>query len=421
MGRSIFLLIPLALLSGPVCGVDIGGRLTSSLYTYESRQSDTTSTFWVRASQGLRLELSDLGIKGVSFHTYLRGTTDLSKPTPADPGLRVFHAHLAWKRERYRFQLGRQRIQAGVGSGAIDGVRGDLEWGKIALTLFAGPLAPLTGEAEVGSWSAGHLWGARLSTSRFFSTDLALSFADRSRAPKVYAAPSQYLGFTGQPATQLQRLVGLDLGRRFRGGHTLYARLDYDGEAGIIRRAEASGRCVFSPRFAIQAEWFRRVPSILSGSLFSVFPSAAYQEWGTRFYLLLRPELQLTAHLAALFLDGDSAQRLGLTAAIGQCYTLGYYRSMGYAHPGDGLTGSVCHPVGRKLQFTGEFNLTSYERSEEAGEREELATGALGLTYRPNPKIAIDLELQGLRNPLYASDLRLFLRGSWRFFKRGER
>lgn len=417
----ITLLLFLAVLNAPARGLQINGRLTSSLYTYEGQKNAATTTGYLRAYQSLRLDLGDLVLPGLSFHTYLRGTSDLTEQSEADPRLRIYSTYLTWKKSRYQIHLGRQRIYAGVGYGSIDGMRTHAKIAGFDLTFYAGMLVPLNTSAEVNSWSAGNLWGARLSTRRFFGTNLSLSFANREREREAYEQPGQYSGLLVGPQAIVQRLIGLDLNRHFAAGHNLYGRLDFDLKDESLRRAEVSARYAVSSNLSAQVEWFRRAPSVFYNSIFSVFPSEVYREIGTRLFYAVKPGLQLTAHFANVLYDGDSAQRLGLIAGIGAHYSIGYYRSMGYSRASDGLVGSIFYPFTRKLLLKGELDLSSYERAENIDDREELVTGSLGLTYRPTRSLSLDLQVQGLRNPVYVSDTRLFLRGSWRFFKRGER
>ena len=404
----------------PAAALTVSGRLTSSLYAYEVQDLDSSATTHLRGHQSLRLDLSRLAAPALSLHTYVRGTTDLADAADTDPRLRIYNAYLAWKKTNYRLHLGRQRIYAGVGSGAIDGGRADIEFRGLKLTAYAGTLVPLGRSTDISSWSAGHLWGARLSTERFFNIAAALSLALRARQPEAYDQPGTYSGVQATPAAVERRLLGLDLNRRFAGGHSLYGRLDYDLEDEILRRSAVSGRYVLSPRLSAQGEWFQRQPAIFANSIFSAFPSEKFQEIGARLYYRARPDLQLSLHFASLLYDGDSARRAGLTASLGQHYSVGYYHSGGYARASDGLVGSVHYPVGRKLLLRGELDLTAYERYEDADEREELATGSLGLTYRPDRKTFVEVEVQGLRNPVYANDARLLIRGSRRFFKGGK-
>lgn len=421
MRIPIFLLVFLVGQSASLFGLNLDGRLTSSLYTYEGQKTDTTSIAYLRAYQSVRLNLSHLGASQLSFQTYVRGTTDLREQADTDPRLRLYSANLVWKEQNYQFRLGRQRIYAGVGYGTIDGLRGNFKLSGFNLALYAGPLVPLDKSADLNSWSAGHLWGARIGTSRFFGTDLSLSVASRERESTAYADIGRYSEKLIPSQVIVQRLVGLDIHRRFAPGHTLYGRLDYDLKDASVRRVEVRGRYSLAPSLSVQAEWLRRSPAVFYNSIFSVFPSEDYQEIGGRLYYTLNPGLQLTAHFSTLLYDGDSAQRLGLVASIGDHYSIDYYRSMGYARASDGLVGSLYYPLGRKFLFRGELDLATYERYEQAEERDELVTGSLGLTYRPTRRTFLELQLQGLRNPLYASDARLFLRGSWHFFKRGEK
>ncbi|MFA6107289.1 MAG: hypothetical protein WDA75_00840 [Candidatus Latescibacterota bacterium] len=421
MLRGVLFSAFVAVLAGSAHGVQVNGRLTSSLSTYEGQATDGTSATYARVHQGLSLDASDLGSSSLSFHTYLRGSTDLAESAETDPSLRLFSAYLAWRKVGHRVLLGRQYVQAGVGRGSIDGVRADLTFKVAKLTLFAGPLAPRDGDAELGAWSDGNLWGARIGSKRLWSTDLALSVARLERKPWAYAGPGRYSGTAGSDESRVQTLAGLDLGRQSRAGHGAYLRLEYDGEAQVLRRAETSGRWVISPRTVLEAEWLRREPTILTGSVFSVFPSSPYQEFGVRVHLTARPGLRLHGHLATVLLDGDSAQRLGLTVDLAEGYSLGYYRTMGYARLSDGVVGSVWLPLGRQWVLQGHADLTAYERDETSGGRDEAAAAGLGLNYRPSRALGLEADLQAVRNPQYAFDTRLFLRATWSFFKRGDR
>ena len=415
-------LILLAVWPGPARSLNISGRASTSLYSYESesRQDDATSTTHVRAYQGVRLAVDRLGIPTVSFHTFFRGTTDFLEEAETDPRLQILNAYLSWKSSDYRVDCGRQRVYAGVGSGTIDGVRG---WAALAgaeLTVFAGPLVPLRDSTDLNSWSQGHLWGARIATERFLDTAIAVSLAERQRQPAAYDDPGRYSGFEGERSAVVQRLAGIDLNRRFAGGHSLYGRLDFDLKDEQLRRVEASGRYALSSRVAVRADWYRRKPSLFHNSILGVFSSDDYQEVGARLYYNMKAGLRFTAHIAHLLYDGDSAQRLGVTASVGQHYSLGYYRSMGYAGASDGLVGSLHYALGRRLLLRGALDLAAYERYQEVDERDELVTGSLGLTYRATRKVSLDVQAQGLRNPHHSSSMRLFVRGNWRFF-RGEK
>ncbi len=421
MLRRAVISAAVVLLAGSAHGVGVSGRLTSSLYTYQSEGLDSISTTYARVHQAVNLDLTDLGSRNLAFHTYLRATTDLAEKAAGDPSLRAINAYLTWQQQGQRLTLGRQRVQAGAGRGTIDGVRADLSAAGTRLTLFAGPLAPADGSAELGKWSAGRLWGARLAPPRLAATDLAVSVARLEREPGAYADSGRFSHTLGATQMRQQTLAGLDAGRQFGSHHSAYLRLEYDAETATLRRAETRCRWAVSSRTSLEAEWLRREPGLLAGSVLSVFPSSAYQEMGLRAHLQANPALRLHGNVATVRLDGDDAWRLGLSADLEGGYSLGYYRTMGYSRLSDGLVGSLYRPLGRRCVLQGQADLTSYERDDADDSREEAAAASLGVSFRPTRALNLQADVQAVRNAMYAVDTRLFARATWSFFTRGNR
>ncbi len=399
-------ILGLALLAGlnrPAAALVVDGRLTSTLYNYEALKDSATTTF-LRANQGLRLDLSGLGARALSFHTYMQGSTDFQEEAASDPRLRLYHAYFAWKQDANELQLGRQRISAGAGLGRVDGARFTRRGKGWDLDLYAGALAPLDRGVGLGSWSEGNLWGARVRTSRWLGADLGLSFARRQRE-------------LASGSDLVRQLASLEGRRLWRGKHHLYARLDYDQQQSELQRAEVDARLALAPRLSVQANWLRRLPVVYEGSYFSIFPQDAYQEAGASLYFSATDQVQVAASFAQIIYADDHAQRLGLALSSGTHYTVGYHRTMGYARASDGLAGSLHYRLGRNLALRGQLDLATFERYEEAEERDGLASGSLGLNWKPVPAGLVEAQVEALRNPVYSSDLRFLLRGSWHFFK----
>lgn len=396
----------LAGLNQPAAAVVVDGRLTSSLYNYEALKDSATTATFLRANQGLRLDLGRLGTRALSFHTYMQGSTDFSEEADNDPRLRLYHAYFSWKAGRTQLDMGRQRISAGAGLGRIDGARATLRGKGWDLDLYAGALAPLDQGAGLGSWSEGSLWGARVRTGRWGGTDLGLSLAHRQRE-------------LASGSDLVRQLASLEGRRLFGGKHSLYARLDYDQKETELQRAEVDARLAIAPRLSLQANWLRRLPAVFEGSFFSIFPQDTYQEAGGSLYLQATDQVQVAASFAQILYADDKAQRLGLTLSSGPHYSLGYYRTMGYARASDGLAGNLRYALGRNLSVNGQLDLATFERYEEAEDRDGLAAGGLGLSWKPVPAALVEAQVQALRNPVYLSDLRFLLRGSWHFFKGG--
>jgi hypothetical protein len=412
--KRVLLNSTIALLGAPAVlfGAVVDGRVTASAYAFEGDPTDSTNATHLRSHAAVRLTASDFGVGGLTLHSYLRGTTDLTESADSDPRLRVYNLYLRYRGSGLEFGAGRQRVFAGVGYGTIDGARIDVQRAGLRLTAYGGALIPVADEGFNSPGDA-HLVGARLSTSRFAGIDLALSIADRERDPTAYAAAGRYSGFVGQLSPVRRRVLGLQAQRRF-GLHSLRGRFDYDLLGETARRSEIGGRLGLSKDLALSAEWRHREPQLYEGSFLSVFPSQGYDEIGLRFSYRVTPDLALSARAATVAYDGDDSQRLGLSATVCQNVTVGYHRSQGYAGANDGLSGSLFYPLRRSLVVRAELDLASYERFE-ADERDGLVTAMAGVTWRPSRTLTVDGQLQGLRNPSYDSDLRLLLRASWRF------
>jgi len=403
MRIAVLSVVLLAGLQQSTAAMTVDGRLTSSLYSYEALGDSAAATF-LRGTQGLRLDLGQLGTPALSVHTYMQGSTDFREEADNDPRLRLYHAYFSWKANAAEVQVGRQRIRAGAGLGRIDGVRYARRGQGWDLDLYAGALPPLDQGAGLGVWSEGNMWGARVRASRWLGAQFGLSFARRQRE-------------LASGSDLVRQLFSLEGRRLVRNKHSLYMRLDYDQKKGELQRSQAEARLALAPRLSLQASYLRRLPAVYEGSYFSSFPQDAYQEAEASLYFSATAQVRLAASFAQILYADENAQRLGLILSSGTHYSLGYYRTSGYARASDGLAGNLYYRLARNLSVNGQLDLATFERYEEAEERDGLASGGLGLSWKPVPAGLLEAQVQALRNPVYSSDLRFLLRGSWHFFK----
>lgn len=405
-------ILGLALLAGlnrPAAALVVDGRLTSALYNYEALKDSATTTTFLRANQGLRLDLMHLGHKSVSLHTYMQASTDFAEEATNDPRLRLYNAYLAWWYGPTRIHIGRERIISGAGMGRTDGLRVTRRGKGWNLDAYVGALAPMHKGAAIGSWERGNLWGGRVQTTRWWGADLSVSFAHRQRQ-RVSGVDV------------VRRVLSLEGRRSFHSRYRLSSRLDYDPKKSELQRAELDARITPVSRLSLTANWLYRQPAVYAGSLFAMFPHEPYQEISSGVVVRATDQLAIAASLAWVVFADDEAQRLGLNLYSGTRFSLGYYRTIGYARASDGLVGSIAYSLGSNLSLDGQLDLTTFERYEEADERDGLAAGRVGLTWRPVPDGFVEAQVQALRNPVYASDLRTLLRMGWHFHqKRGEK
>lgn len=392
--------------------VTVDGRVTGSVYAFEGGVTDSTTQSYLRSNGAVRLQVSDIGPRGLSLTTYFQSTTDLSEESSDDPSTRFYSLFLRYKDRRADVRLGRQHVWAGVGHGAIDGLRLDAEKAGIELTLFGGALVPVDGY-ETNSLSDAYMYGLRLQTERLAGIRLSLSYADRERDPLPYETPGIYSGFLGQPEAIRRQLLGLEASKRI-GLHAVRARADVDLISETVRRGEVRGRFALSPALSVSAGLRHREPHVYSGSILSVFPNEGYDEALLGVHWRLRPDLLLSVDGASIAYDDDSSQRLGVSASVGRHTTVGYGLYRGYAGGSQGLFGSLLLPLGTQWTLRGDVDFASVERYS-SDDSDGLLSGLAGLTWRPTRTFSVDAQVHGLSNPSYDSDLRFLLRGSWRF------
>jgi hypothetical protein len=162
-----------------------------------------------------------------------------------------------------------------------------------------------------------------------------------------------------------------------------------------------------------------RKPTISLNSVLSVFELSDDDEFSCRMSAQVNPRLRLTTHATRVGYEGETSWRAGLGVSVANTY-IGYTRRVGYGGENDALTLSVQHPLTPEVTLRVNGNVAGYRLHEGKGDRNRAMAGSFGLGFRPNPKASLDAEAQLLSNEFYERDLRLFVRGSFWFFKRSK-
>ncbi len=420
----IAIFLGVAFLSCPLSwAATLNGRLTTSLYTWERQEADTSSSSHLRAYQSVTLDAGELGDRRLSFHTYALVTGDVSGPGNKGQRFRLYNAYFEWRdagRTPVDVSAGRQRVYEGVGYGTMDGLRvGVTPRGLFTLTGYVGMLAPLVTRARIEDWSDGHMWGARLTTDRLWNTSVGLSYAHRNRRPLPYLAPGRYSGQVFDITSGQQELAGLDVHRTLRGGVDLYVRFDYDLLGERVRQAEGIARVAASEHLTVALEGFHRAPVVNANSIFSVFDIEDSQEYAVRGNYTVNHLVSVYGNFAEVVYDGARAQRVGFGFGVGQG-SVSYTRRIGEGGDNDALSVSLAHPVNRFVTLRADGGVASYRLTDGVGKKLMAMSGALGITCRPNRRVTLDAEAQVLRDRIYANDFRFFFRGTVWFFKKGK-
>jgi len=91
---------------------------------------------------------------------------------------------------------------------------------------------------------------------------------------------------------------------------------------------------------------------------------------------------------------------------------------MGYSGDNDSFTASIQHLVNEKWTVHANGSVASYRLYDTQVSRDRAWTGAAGARYQAQKTLSLDVEAQVLHNAFYNRDARVFVRGSYWFFKR---
>lgn len=408
------LVLLLVTLPASADALDLSGRLTASLYSWERQNTDSTSTAQNTFHQVVSLQAKSLGIKGLSFHAYGRGFV-FTEGSDSRRRLALYSVYADWKGigRRLDMRLGRQRVLAGVGRGTIDGARAAVSLPhSISILAYAGIEAPPDRSTRVMDWEQANLYGLRASVRRW-KTTFSLSFANESRE-----RPQEVLdGPDGSPVdlpTLARRLVGAEVRTTYFTNADLYGRVDVDAIDWQATRVQARARGSVSPKLRLSGELDHRRPNLDNNSYLSVFYQKANTELEATLSYAMRGGIQLTGAYSVVYFTDDETQRFRAGLSRGNS-SISYYRRLGYGGDRDGLSLGSRRAITSQVSLRGNVNVSTYKLSDVQDDRDDTLAGVLGLDYTQAGKFAASVEGQVLRNKTYDYDLRLFGKVTWWF------
>jgi predicted porin len=199
----------------------------------------------------------------------------------------------------------------------------------------------------------------------------------------------------------------------------VYARSDYDVNMTKLSRAELSARVAILPALSATAEYLFREPRVAYNSIFSVFKANSTQEVEAGVEYEVSPLLRTYARFADVVYKisagvNDNSGRV----TVGGSYdfvNFSYTQNFGYAGDLNGVSIQAIYPMmDRTLTPNFGFGFANYQLSDSDTKNTVLNT-SIGATYRPKASLSTDVQLQWMRNPLYANDVRLFVKVNYWF------
>jgi hypothetical protein len=98
------LAVLIVMLPTSASALDLNARLTASLHSWETQDTDSTSIAHNTIHQLLSLKIQDLGVKGLSFHTYGRGFVH-TEGSDTRRRLALYSSYADWKGVANRLDL----------------------------------------------------------------------------------------------------------------------------------------------------------------------------------------------------------------------------------------------------------------------------------------------------------------------------
>ncbi|MEW5922499.1 MAG: hypothetical protein AB1746_00775 [Candidatus Zixiibacteriota bacterium] len=369
----------------------MSGNLSSELYIYEAGDSSH-----VRPYESLRADFiawrPELS-KQLSFHTYLKWSTDLSDKLANDPRTYISDSYirLAGYPSGSNIYLGRQFVYSAAGSAIIDGLRFKYNISRaFKINLFGGSEVSGTDPEKIRTLSDYAVTGMRLSYLPGRSNVLGMNWMMRR----------------SDGSTAYHR-IGFDMNS---GGRTwsLYNRVSYN--MANLRLAEFLSRISWtSSGWYISGEFNWREPSIPNNTLFTLIEFERYKQARLEMNRALWRQLRLiTRFNYDIFSEDDSWNAsLGLNGGF---WSLSWRHKEGYGGDNDGLVGFANVRVYPTLEFYASANFSRYRIQEMQVDKSDSYMTILGIQKNLGKSTMVRAEGQYLRNAVRNDDTRFYFR-----------
>ncbi len=393
----LLIFMAIVLLQSPtVIAAELKGVLGSELYVWKE-----TGKHHVRPYESIQANLlawHGPNSQSLSFHTYLRWTSDFSSKLPGDPNTFVYDTYLKLTDlpRGTTLMIGRQFVYSATGSALLDGarIRYNLPL-QLKMDLFGGSDVSNLDPKKIQSFSKFGVIGAGLSHSLNSSTHFGLEWLRKQSE--------------GQTSFNRASLYAESAKR----GFTFYGRIAYNlfnsGLAEIITRGAYSFKA-----WHASAEFNMREPSVASNTLFSIIDFRSYKQIRLEARRAILSQLAVVAGYHQTFLQGDNSWRGSIGINL-KNYSIGWQHQKGYAGDNDGIYGNIILQLNTGWQAYSNVSLFRYRIQEMQPNRNDAYAANAGINWRSLSGIDVRLEGQYLRNAVQKDDIRLYMKLSNRF------
>jgi hypothetical protein len=404
----------------------ITGRLTTSMYGWQGRDSAYAKATYLRAYENVQLSLTQ---QQFSFNTNFQVSNDFGSTINTDPELKLSSLVLRARNieEIADVAIGRQYVYAGVGNGLIDGglVKAMFWERRIGLTLYGGYNVVHSRNINLTyNLNDNSLSGAQLTITPADDVQFGVSVMNKILKPAPYTATridslfNPYVVIIKRTPAE-EQLASIDARYEMTRELQFYGRTDYDMNFERLSRIQIYSRYAVMPALGITAEYIMREPRIAYNSIFSVFNYTSTSEIEAGVEYEVMPLLHTYARYGYVKYTDDNSQRLTIGGSY-EFVTMSYSQNFGYAGDLSGLSVQAVYPLMEQTVIPSVgFGYASYKLEKDAPSQSVMNFN-LGATYRPAGSLSTDCQLQWMNNPLYKNDVRLFVKVNYWFSSKAD-
>lgn len=418
MFRKIF--IGLVLISAGASAQLMTGRLTTSFYGFEGRDSALAKVYYLRAYENVYFNAAS---GDYSFNMNAMVSNDFGSTIVTDPELRVNSFLMKVKNIGGLADIaaGRQFVFAGVGSGLIDGVSGSLKFLDNTLVVqgYGGSNVIQSRDIRKNYIGTNGLFGGQITYAPIEDGVIGVSYMNKRWQRKPYTALRMDSLFNPYSIVINSRpneeeLASVDVEYSHEQLYSIQAKTDFDILTEEISKIQGFTRIGVMKELNVTAEYIFRQPRLAYNSIFSVFNinSTKEIEGGLEY----RPisKTFLFARFANVDYLDETSQRL----VVGGAYdfiSASYTQNFGYAGELNGVSVQATYPMmDRTFTPMCALGYATY-KLDKSDPASDVINGTLGVSYRPMQTLSTDLQMQWMSNPQYKSDMRVFLKINYWF------
>lgn len=399
------------------------GRLTTSFYGFEGRDTAYAAATMLRAYQNVYVNAAT---EDYTFNMNAMASNDFGTAVETDPELRVNSFLLKVKGIGGLADItaGRQFVYAGVGSGLIDGLAGTARFmdRSLVVTGYGGSNVIQSRDIRKSYIGNNGLFGGQVTYAPTEESQVGLSYMNKRWQRKPYTALRMDSLFNPYAVVINSRpneeeLASLDVEYAHGEAWSVQAKSDFDFNTEEISRLQTFGRVAVMDCISLTGEYIFRQPRVAYNSIFSVFNVNSTKEVEGGLEYRPAPMASFYARFANVSYVDESSQRL----VVGGAYdflSATYTQNFGYAGELNGVSVQAVYPLmERTVTPMLAFGYATYKLSS-ADPSSTVINGTAGVVYRPMQTLSTDLQVQWLNNPQFKSDLRLFLKVNYWFNER---